>query len=220
MTQPRLTLYTGSRNLSSWSLRAWLALKLTGLPFEEIVFDLEGPERAQIPSVSPSGAVPCLKVQEAGRADLLIWDSLAICEYLAELAPEAQLWPAAMPQRAWARSVCAEMHSGFADLRRVCSMNLMLKVTGHPLSPEAQRQLSRINALWTQCLEAHHAEGPFLFGAFSIADCFYAPVVTRIATYGLNVDGPAAAYCDAVLSWAAMREWYAYAALEVKKASA
>jgi glutathione S-transferase len=209
MSSPRLTLLTGSRNYSSWSLRAWLALRLSGLPFQERRFDLRGPERAKIASASPSGMVPCLLVPRPDASDLAVWDSLAICEYLAERAPEARLWPQDPDLRAWARSIVAEMHAGFAELRRVCPMDAIRTVPDHAFTPEAENQIRRIERIWTECRMAHASKGDFLFGSFSIADCFYAPVVSRFATYKVAVNPAAQAYADAIWSWAAMREWVA-----------
>jgi glutathione S-transferase len=225
MTPPRLNLLIGSRNFSSWSLRPWLALRLSGLAFETTLFDLYGPGRAEIPAHSPNGKVPCLVVQRDGvrrdgRLDLKIWDSLAICEYVAELAPSAQLWPADPDTRAWARSITAEMHSGFADLRQTCPMDIRARHSHHDITPETARQIARIKTIWTQCREASHDKGAFLFGPFGIADCFYAPVVTRFHTYGVALDGPAGDYMQAVRDWAAMREWSAEGLKEEERRTA
>lgn len=220
MAIPNLTLTIGSKNFSSWSLRPWLALRLSGLAFAERVIDLKGPQRAEIASASPSGLVPCLTVTRPGAADLLIWDSLAICEYLAELAPEAQLWPSDREARAIARSVSSEMHSGFADLRRTCPMDVINRYPGHPINAETKNNIARIVAIWTQCRAAAASQGEFLFGAFSIADCFYAPVVTRFHTYGVSLTGAAADYAEAIRSWAAMQEWTAAAAAEERARAA
>lgn len=220
MAIPNLTLTIGSKNFSSWSLRPWLALRLSGLAFAERVIDLKGPQRAEIASASPSGLVPCLTVTRPGAADLLIWDSLAICEYLAELAPEAQLWPSDREARAIARSVSSEMHSGFADLRRTCPMDVINRYPGHTINAETKNNIARIVAIWTQCRAAAASQGEFLFGAFSIADCFYAPVVTRFHTYGVSLTGAAADYAEAIRSWAAMQEWTAAAAAEERARAA
>lgn len=214
MAPPHLTLMIGSRNFSSWSLRPWLAIRLSGLAFETRLFDLKGPERAQIASASPSGLVPCLVVRPDKKAEYFVWDSLAICETLAELAPDAQLWPADTRARAWARSVASEMHSGFGELRRTCPMDIGNRFPGHPINAETRQQIERIAKIWTECREAHRGSGDFLFGAFSIADCFYAPVVTRFHSYDITLSGLAAEYASAVRSWAAMQEWSAEAARE------
>lgn len=214
MSAPHLTLLIGSRNFSSWSLRPWLALRLSGLAFDTKLFDLRGPQRTEIASASPSGMVPCLAVREANAADRFVWDSLAICETVAELAPEAQLWPADRNARAWARSVTSEMHSGFAELRRTCGMDIVNRYPGHEINTDTAKQIERIVRVWTECREAHQNAGDFLFGSFSIADCFYAPVVTRFHTYHVKLSGLAADYAEAVRSWAALREWSADAARE------
>ena len=214
MATPQLTLSIGSRNYSSWSLRPWLALRLSGLAFETRLFDLKGPERAQIASASPSGLVPCLTVRPQGSPEYFVWDSLGICEFLAEMAPEAQLWPAEPRARAWARSVSSEMHSGFAELRRTCPMDIVNRYPGHAINDETAKQIARISKIWSECREAHRDKGDFLFGSFSIADCFYAPVVTRFHTYDVRLSGLAAEYAAAVRSWAAMQEWSAEAQRE------
>jgi glutathione S-transferase len=214
MATPQLTLSIGSRNYSSWSLRPWLALRLSGLAFETRLFDLKGPERAQIASASPSGLVPCLTVRPQGSPEYFVWDSLGICEFLAEMAPEAQLWPAEPRTRAWARSVSSEMHSGFAELRRTCPMDIVNRYPGHAINDETAKQIARISKIWSECRETHRDKGDFLFGSFSIADCFYAPVVTRFHTYDVRLSGLAAEYAAAVLSWAAMQEWSAEAQRE------
>ncbi|MBI1211735.1 MAG: glutathione S-transferase [Alphaproteobacteria bacterium] len=201
------TLLIGSRNLSSWSLRGWLALKLTGVPFETKLFSFHNAERAQIATESPSGMVPSLSIARPGQAPFWVWDSLAIGEFLAETHPSAHLWPADSFARARARSVSAEMHSGFADLRRTCPMNIVKRVENHSLSDETKRNVGRIQQLWRECRHDFGQSGDFLFGALSLADCFYAPVVTRFITYGVAMDETAAAYADAITSWAAMKEW-------------
>ena len=214
MTSATHTLLIGSRNFSSWSLRGWLAMKLTGSPFETKLFNFHTPERAQIASASPSGLVPALSVARPGLAPFMVWDSLAIGEYLAEAFPGARLWPDDVFARARARSVSAEMHSGFAELRRTCPMDIGARVANHPLSDETKRNVERIQYLWRECRRDFGAGGDFLFGAFGLADCFYAPVVTRFATYGISLDATARAYVDAVTSWAAMKEWSRDAAQE------
>jgi glutathione S-transferase len=220
MSSPHLTLLIGSRNFSSWSLRPWLALRLSGLAFETQLFDLRGPSRADIATQSPSGLVPCLRVRRAGQPDLAIWDSLAICEYLAELAPSAQLWPSDPGERALARSVTAEMHSGFADLRRTCPMDIQAQISHHEITPETAKNIARIKAIWTECRSASADKGAFLFGPFGIADCFYAPVVTRFHTYGIKLDGLAGQYLADVRAWAALQEWSAEAAREEARRAA
>jgi glutathione S-transferase len=197
----------GTRKWSTWSLRPWLALKRTGAPFEEILIQLREVEAttASILPHSPSGLVPALK-----DGDLTIWDSLAICEYLAERFPDANLWPRDTTSRAIARSVAAEMHSGFGDLRRECPMDLGL-ITTLDLTEGVRANVRRIVKVWTDCLEA--SGGPFLFGGWTIADAFYTPVATRFRTYSIDLaahgdtDGKAAAYRDALLSTPEFLEW-------------
>lgn len=200
-----LILVVGTKRFSSWSLRPWLALKATGAPFEEVEIALRQPgTKAEILKWSAAGKVPVLI--DDGQ---VVWDSLAICEYLAERFPDARLWPEDRAARAVARSVSAEMHAGFPVLRQQCSMDLLLDSPLTDLSPELQGEIARIDALWTDCRTRFGAGGPFLFGRFSIADAMYAPVVTRFATYHLPLGPVAAAYRDAVLGWPALAEWKA-----------
>ena len=202
-----LTLIIGNKNYSSWSLRAWLALKWTGEPFEEVVIPLSRPETAAaIRSHSGAGKVPVLK-----DGDLAVWDSLAICEYLAEKFPNAALWPAASGARAVARSASAEMHSGFTRLRSQMPMNVRAKLPGKGLGPGVAEDIARIAGLWESCLERFGSDGGFLGGAFSVADCMFAPVVSRFCTYGVALSEPCQAYADRVWNLAAMQEWAAAA---------
>ena len=208
-----ILLYVGNKNLSSWSLRPYLALAHTGVPFEEVVIRLDRPDtREQILAVSPSGRVPALR-----DGAIHVWDSLAICEHLAERFPEAKLWPANLAARAHARSVSAEMHAGFADLRREMPMNIVARTPREP-SPAAAADIERILAVWSDCRELHAERGPFLFGAFSIADAMFAPVVTRFVTYGVPVGAEARAYMDAITTLPSMVRWAADAADEVRGA--
>ena len=198
-----LTLVVATKNYSSWSLRPYLALAHTGQPFREVVVQLGQPDTAaNIAKHSPSGRVPALV-----HGELVIWDSLAICEYLAELFPQAKLWPQDATARAVARSATAEMHSGFATLRTHMPMNLRARRPGEGRAPGVAEDISRVTQLWRECRERHGKGGPFLFGAFSIADAFYAPVVTRFVTYGVELDAVGQAYRDAVLALPAMRAW-------------
>jgi glutathione S-transferase len=198
-----LTLVIASKNYSSWSLRPYLALAHTGQPFREVLVRLGEPDSAaNIAKYSPSGRVPVLL-----HGELIIWDSLAICEYLAELFPQAELWPRDAAARAVARSVTAEMHSGFTSLRNHMPMNLRARKPGEGRAPGVAEDISRITSLWRECRERHGRGGPFLFGAFSIADAFYAPVVTRFVTYGVELDAVGGAYRDAVLALPALRAW-------------
>lgn len=197
-----LLLVMGNRNYSSWSLRPWLALRHAGATFEEIVIPLSQSNTAEeIRRHSPSGRVPILK-----DGELTVWDSLAICEYLAERFPDAQLWPRDMQLRAQARSVCAEMHSGFTALRSEFPMNIRLRRRKEP-SADAERDIARLVALWAQFRNRSARNGPFLFGAFTIADCFFAPVVLRFVSYGITVDGAAGDYTRSVLGIPALQEW-------------
>lgn len=210
-----LTLIIGNKAYSSWSLRPWLALKQTGQPFEETVIPLRQPDtRARIGAVSPSGTVPVLIDRGAGGADVAVWDSLAVCEYVAERFPAARLWPDEAHARAVARSVAAEMHAGFAPLRTHMSMNLKERLPGTGRTPEVEANIARITALWTDARARFGGGGDFLFGRFSIADAMFAPVVTRFDTYGVDLPPVARAYADAVLALPAMREWIAAARAE------
>lgn len=205
-----LKLVIGTKTYSSWSLRPWLALRLAKAEFEEILIPLRRPETAEtIRRYSPSGRVPLLI-----RGDLRIWDSLAICEYAAELFPAARLWPEDPAARATARAVSCEMHAGFAALRRDLSMNCRLRTH---LEPEAETaaEIARVTDLWRDCRARFGSQGPFLFGAPTIADCMYAPVVSRFVSYGIALDPVTAAYRDAVLALPPMQDWLAAAAAEV-----
>jgi glutathione S-transferase len=200
-----MTLYVGTKNLSSWSLRPYLALAQTGAAFETEVIELDRPDtKAKILGVNPAGRVPVLV-----HDGLAIWDSLAICEYAAELFPQAGLWPADRAERARARSVSAEMHSGFAALRTNMPMNIAARKPGTGHTPEALADAARITAIWRELRGAPGvtARGPFLFGSFTIADAMFAPVTTRFVTYGVDVDETARAYIAAITDHPAMRAW-------------
>lgn len=198
-----LTLLMGNKAYSSWSLRPWLMLKHAGLPFREIVVPLRQPDTAaRIREHSPSGRVPCLL-----HGERTMWESLAIAEYVAELAPAAGLWPEDAHARAVARSVSAEMHAGFTALRTSMSMDLKQERPGEGMTPETAADIVRIEALWADARARFGQAGPFLFGRFGIADAMFAPVVTRFATYGVAVGSGTRAYMDAVLALPAMREW-------------
>ncbi|MEK7245600.1 MAG: glutathione S-transferase family protein, partial [Pseudomonadota bacterium] len=199
-----LTLVIGSKNYSSWSWRPWLALKRTGAPFGEILIHLDDPNKvALIGAHSPSGRVPVLE-----HGAVKVWESLAICEYLAELFPEAKLWPGSPAARAHARAVAAEMHSGFGALRATLSMNIHGRATRprdkSNLPAEVWADIERIVALWDDCRRHFGEGGPFLFGDFSIADAMYAPVVGRFRTYRVPLPESAQAYCDAIWAWPAV----------------
>ena len=198
-----MTLVIGTKSFSSWSLRPWLAARMAGAEFDEVLIALRQPEtKAEILKHSPSGKVPCLI-----HGGLAVWDSLAICEYLAELHPT--LWPEGREARAVARSVSAEMHSGFPNLRNVCSMDIGAVTPLAEVPPEVQAEVDRIQALWTDCRARFgvKAGGPFLFGRFSIADAMYAPVVSRFTTFAIKMDPVSQAYCDAIWSLPALQDW-------------
>ncbi|HEX6319845.1 MAG TPA: glutathione S-transferase family protein [Burkholderiales bacterium] len=197
-----MLLVIGNYNYSSWSLRAWIALKAFGFDFDTVRIPLYGPgARQEILKHSPAGKVPILK--DGGT---VVWDSLAILEYLAEKSPK--VWPAAAPDRARARSIAAEMHSGFAHLRTHMSMNVRRRYPDRGRTPEVLTEIRRIDEIWSQ------AKGPFLFGPFSAADAMYAPVVLRFRTYEVEVSNRA--YAEAVLALPAMREWIAAAERETE----
>ena len=200
-----LKLVIGSKNFSSWSLRGWLALEHVGAPYEEILISFGDPDwRERIRRHSPSGKVPYLIDGALG-----IWDSLAIVEYLHEKFPAAQLWPRDAATRAHARSVVAEMHSGFAALREHMPMDLQENAPGKGHVPAALADAARVMEIWRDCRSRHAAAGPYLFGAFSAADCFYAPVVFRFLSYGVPLDATARAYCDALLAHPSVKKWRA-----------
>jgi glutathione S-transferase len=204
------TLYIGNKNYSSWSLRGWLAIKATGAPFEEVLIPLSQPNtRAEILRHSPSGTVPTLK-----HGSLLVWDTLSIGEYLAELFPQAKLWPADTNARAVARSTCAEMHSGFRALRTHFPMNMRSNFPNRTATPEVQVEVDRITAMWHDCRERFGKEGDFLFGHFTVADAMYAPVVSRFRTYRVELNAELQAYCDTIWALPSMQEWLAAARKE------
>lgn len=205
-----LVLVIGSKRYSSWSLRPWLALKQTGTPFEELVVTLRQPDtKARILQHSPSGKVPLLK-----HGSLIVWESLAICEYLAELWPEAGLWPQDRVARAVARSVSTEMHAGFMALRQHLPMDVCASTPMAALAPEVMADVDRIQKIWRDCRDRFGAGGPFLFGRFSIADAIYAPVATRFTTYGVELAPVCQAYVEAIWALPAMQEWKAAAEKE------
>ena len=198
---PRTTLTISSKNYSSWSLRGWLMVKLAGIDFEEIVVEPNDADaRAEILLLSPSILVPCLTY-----AELKVWDTLAIGEFLNEVAPKAGLLPKDKAKRAHCRSVCGEMHSGFVSLRQALPMNVRAEFPGFKIWSKAQADIERILVIWRECLSAYG--GPFLFGEISMADAMYAPVVSRFRTYDVALKGPAKAYANRVWDLPAMREW-------------
>ncbi|HEY5346996.1 MAG TPA: glutathione S-transferase family protein [Rhizomicrobium sp.] len=208
------TLIAGTQNWSSWSLRPFVALKAIGAPFELIVLRLRRPEsKEQILQYSSAGKVPVLKIAEPGR-NLSVWDSLAICETLAERHPDAGLWPQDPAARALARAMAAEMHSGFPDLRDQLPMDFAGRKPLPELRDETKQQIVRIIESWSQALNAHGGE--FLFGRLSIADCMYAPVASRFTTFGVELPQALAGYVERIMALPAMREWGEGARREVE----
>ena len=205
-----LQLYIGNKNYSSWSMRPWVLLRQAGIPFEEVLarfdsFDADSRFKATIAGISPTGKVPVLV-----DGKLAIWDTLAIAEYLAETYPEKHLWPQDKTARARARSVCAEMHSGFTALRGACPMNIEahLPEVGALIwrdKPAVRADVQRLVEMWTGLLEQHG--GPMLFGAFTIADAFYAPVCMRLHSYGLPVPEHIQAYVQRVRALPGVKAW-------------
>lgn len=199
-----LTLVIGNKNYSSWSMRPWMALKGTGIAFDEVVIPLYtgDVDKQRILDVTRSGKVPALI-----DGDITIWDSLAIIEYAAERFPDAKLWPQNVAARAHARSISAEMHSGFMPLRNECGMNIHRPIRAIQLSDDAGANIARIQQIWTECRALYGGQGPYLFGAFSGADAMYAPVIHRFRTYAIDVTPPVRAYMDTMLGNAAFQEW-------------
>ena len=205
-----MQLYIGNKNYSSWSMRPWVLLTQAGIPFEEVMarFDSFAPDshfKQVIGPVSPVGKVPALV-----DGDLAVWDTLAIAEYLAEKFPDQQLWPADIQARARARSICAEMHSGFAALRSACPMNIeaSLPETGQLVwrdKPAVRADVARLVAMWSELLAQHG--GPMLFGTFSVADAYFAPVVMRFKTYALPVPEAIAAYMERIAALPGVKAW-------------
>lgn len=198
---PRATLSISSKNYSSWSLRGWLMAKLARIDFDEVIVAPDDPDaRAEILLLSPSILVPCLTYN-----GIRVWDTLAIGEFLNEVAPKAALLPKDQATRAHCRSVCGEMHSGFVSLRQALPMNIKAEIRNFKIWSKAEADIVRISAIWRECLDAHG--GPFLFGKVSMADAMYAPVVSRFRTYGVKLDDRLKAYADQVWELPAMKEW-------------
>ena len=201
-----LKLVVGNKNYSSWSMRPWVLLRQAQIPFEEVQLRFEdkdgGLTVAGIEAYSKARKVPVLMVD--GEP---VWDSLAICETVAEMFPDKHLWPEAPPARRFARSACAEMHSGFQNMRGKMPMNIRGRYPGKGLTPESRKDIDRIVALWTECRERFGGAGSLLFGKFSVADAFFAPVVMRFQAYAVKVPPVAQEYCEAVKALAAVREW-------------
>jgi glutathione S-transferase len=197
-----------SKNYSSWSLRGWLLTKFSGLPFEERIVPHDDPDaRAEILLLSPSIRVPCL-----AHDDIVVWDTLAIAEYLNEMRPDAGLLPADRASRARCRAICGEMHSGFGALRSALPMNLKGHFPRFKVWSRAQADIERVSTIWRDCFASHG--GPYLFGERSMADAMYAPVVTRLLTYNVKVDPACNAYCQRIMAMPEIIEWVAAAKLE------
>ncbi|HKB58546.1 MAG TPA: glutathione S-transferase [Gallionellaceae bacterium] len=207
----RLELYIGNKNYSSWSLRAWLLLRHLGLNFTEHMVSVAARDyNPALKHIAGNARVPCL--HEDG---FQIWESLAIAEHLAERHPE--LWPADERARTRARCVSAEMHSGFAHLRRAMPFNLKYRLKGKPAAPEVQREIDRVVEIWTEArTQFARDDGPYLFGRFSAADAMFAPIACRFHTYNVNLTPVAQAWCNALLAHPAMKEWYAAASRETE----
>ncbi len=206
MTRPLLLI--GNKNYSSWSLRPWLLMKQAGIDFDERVIPLyNDASRQEILRHSPSGKLPCLI-----DGDLKVWDSLAICETVAESLP--QLWPSDAVARAHARALSAEMHSGFTALRTRLPMNIRADLAGKCIEIDAERDIARIVEAWTECRSCYGAQGLFLFGTFGVADAMFAPVCFRFHIYGVPLPDAAARYRDTMLALPAMQQWAADARVE------
>jgi glutathione S-transferase len=199
-----MKLVIGNKNYSSWSMRPWLALRAKDIHFEEVFIPLYTGEadKQRILDLSGAGKVPILV-----DGEITIWDSLAIIEYVAERFPDKWLWPEDPAHRAHARSISAEMHSGFAALRNECGMNLHRPIRAIALSNDARANISRIQEIWTECRARYGKSGPFLFGAFSAADAMFAPVVHRFRTYAIAVNPKVQAYMNTMMALPAFREW-------------
>jgi glutathione S-transferase len=208
-----MKLIIGNKNYSTWSLRGWLAVKLSGLPFEEVVvslYDEDWPRMKLTPELAPSlGRVPIL-----WDGDAVVWDSMAILDYLADRVGQDRFWPTRGGARAMARSMAAEMHSGYLPLRRQCRMNFRTRFAGAPLDAEARANLDRINQLWADARTRFGAEGDFLFGTLSGADIAFAPVVGRLVANGVELPGLSAAYVRAMWAHQWMQEWITAAQAE------
>jgi glutathione S-transferase len=205
-----LTLIIGNKNYSSWSFRPWIAMKVVGIAFDEVVISLDGSDfKSRVSKISGTGKVPAL--DDNG---IHVWESLAILEHLAERFPAAGLWPADPAARAEARAISSEMHAGFLPLRRACPMNMWRPVKKRELADEAVANVQRIEEMWRSCRERYESGGPFLFGRFCAADAMYAPVVSRFHTYDIQVSAPVRTYMDAMRALSAWRQWEAAALKE------
>jgi len=206
-----LKLVIGNKNYSSWSMRPWLALRANDIAFDEVFIPLYtgDADKRRILDFTPSGKVPALI-----DGDITIWDSLAIIEYVAERFPQSRIWPEDRARRAHARSISAEMHSGFAALRNECGMNLHRPVRAVALSAEARADVARVEQIWIECRERYGKFGPFLFGAFGGADAMFAPVVHRFRSFAIAVAPEARAYMDTMMALPAFQQWTSAALAE------
>lgn len=198
-----MKLILGNKNYSSWSWRPWIAMKVTGLAFDEEVISLNAPDfKQRLLQVSGTGKVPTLI-----DGDIHVWESLAILEYVAEKFPQAKLWPSDPAARAHARAIANEMHAAFLPLRRKCPMNLWRPVKKLALDDETLANVRRIDTMWTDCRARFGAGGPFLFGHFTVADAMYVPVVSRFHTYAVDLGPASRAYMQAIMALPAWTEW-------------
>jgi glutathione S-transferase len=206
-----LKLVIGNKNYSSWSMRPWLALRANDIAFDEVFIPLYtgDADKRRILDFTPSGKVPALI-----DGDITIWDSLAIIEYVAERFPQSRIWPEDRARRAHARSISAEMHSGFAALRNECGMNLHRPVRAVALSADARADVARVEQIWIECRERYGRFGPFLFGAFGGADAMFAPVVHRFRSFAIAVAPEAQAYMDTMMALPAFQQWTSAALAE------
>jgi len=209
-----MKLIIGNKNYSSWSLRGWLACKQSGLAFEEILVPMYGDEWEEMKRSSEDLAPSSGKVPILWDGDAVVWDSLAIIEYLADKVGRDRFWPKADDARAMARSMVAEMHSSYHALRHECTMNIRRRIDGVTLSDAARGDIVRILTLWAEARARFGKGGPYLFGTFSAADVIYAPVVSRFITYGIGVPGFAEAYMEAVWEHEWLQQWIAAAESE------
>ena len=211
----RYTLIVGTKDWSSWSLRPYMALRHIGVSFDEELVPLRRESTSpEILRYSPTGRVPVLRIED-GERSYIVWDSLAICETLADRHTEAKLWPDDLSTRAVARAYAAEMHSGFPDLRDQLSMDFARRLPLPTLQDATKAQVARILSAWSEALDEHGQSGGFLFGRFSIADCMYAPVVSRFETYGVDAPPAVRDYMARVMELPAMRDWGKAAEAEV-----
>lgn len=206
----QLTLVIANKTYSSWSFRPWILMRHFGAPFDEIVVPLaQEKTRAELLRYSPTGKCPCLL-----DGEIIVWDSLAIIEYIAELFPDHAIWPRLRAARAQARSLAAEMHSGFMGLRAHLPMNMRREVRKYALTPEATADAARLEQAFAQARAGFGKSGPFLFGEFSAADAMFAPIINRLHVYDVAVTPPTRAYMDAMMALPAWRDWSAGAAAE------